>query len=368
MNIDQSKFLLSQEVTDKILLSMQEGLFILNSDDQIQNINQSGLRIFKFDSEKEIIGKHLNTIFAKPKEAFEFLIFLEKEKHLNYHELLLKKSNGQQMLCSLSASIIQDTVEGDILKVIILQDITERRKNEQQLENYSARLEKSNQELDQFAYIVSHDLKAPLRAIINLSQWLHEDAGESLSEDSKKNLEMLKGRAFRMEALITGILEYSKIGRAEVQLELIEVDALLNEILYLLLPPKHVKVKIAPDMPVLNAPKIMLLQIFSNLISNAIKYNDKAECIINIDVKEKDDFFEFSVQDNGPGIPKDYHEKIFVIFQTLQSRDKVESTGIGLTIVKKIVEDQGGRIWIESVEGEGTKFTFQWPKKNSARL
>jgi PAS domain S-box-containing protein len=342
---------------------MQEGLVVFNSEDLIQVMNDAALRIFGAEEEK-ILGRHIKELFAVQQEAYNLLILLEKEKHLNHYEVSFTRANGDPMICSLSASTIQDTVDGDLLKVLVVQDITERKLAEQRLREYSSRLEKNNKELDQFAYIVSHDLKAPLRAIINLAQWLHEDLEDTLSDDNKKNLEMLRGRAFRMEALISGVLEYSKIGRTKIEYEQFELSALLNEILDLLLPPRHITIRIAPGMPVLYAPKIMLLQVFSNLISNAIKYNNKPEGLIHIGVEDKKDYYQFFVEDNGPGIEPEYQEKVFVIFQTLQSRDKVESTGIGLTIVKRIVEEQGGKIWIESEVGKGTRFVFLWPKNN----
>jgi PAS domain S-box-containing protein len=362
--MNQPKFILSNEVTEKIFLSIQEGLVVCNSEDRIQIINGTALKIFGFTPEMEIVGKPIERLFTNAESAFDFLKFLEKEKQLNQQEIILGK-HGDEIVCSLSASIIQDSIAGDLLKIIVIRDVTEREETERKLQEYAARLEKSNKELDQFAYIVSHDLKAPLRAIMNLSQWLQEDLEPTLSDDSKKNLDMLKNRTFRMEALITGILEYSKVGRSKIQAELVDVSVLISDVLESLIPPKHIKIETS-KMPLLMAPKIMLFQIFSNLVGNAIKYNDKEQGLIKIHTQDLEDCYEFTIEDNGPGISKEFHEKVFAIFQTLQSRDKKESTGVGLTIVKKIVEEQGGKIWIESEEGSGTKFIFQWPKNNDS--
>src|SRR5690606_7540712 len=188
---------------------------------------------------------------------------------------ILKKVSGETIFCLLSASIIQDSLQGDLLKVIIFQDITERKQAELKVIEYSEKLEQSNSRLDQFAYIVSHDLKAPLRAISNLTQWLYEDLEKELNVENKKNLDLLKGRVMRIESLINGILEYSKIGRTKVDAEVVNVAVLIHEVLDLLVPPPHFKICIQGDMPVLNTPKVMLHQVFSNLISNAVKYNDK---------------------------------------------------------------------------------------------
>lgn len=355
MSTTPAKLLLPQEVTDKILRTMQDGLVVIDSEDNIQIMNEAARRIFGISPDAEVLGQHVQELFTQSQESFSFLFLLEKEKHLHQYETSFVRANGENIICSLSASIIADTVSGDLLKVIIFQDITERKRA-------AERLEKSNRDLDQFAYIVSHDLKAPLRAINNLAQWIYEDVGPVIADDSRKNLEMLRGRVLRMDALITGILEYSKIGRTKTSSGLVDVSALLGEVLDLLAPPKHIGVVVETDMPVLNTSKIMLLQVFSNLISNAIKYNDKPAGLITIRCAELHAHYEFRVEDNGPGIPAEYQEKVFVIFQTLQSRDKKESTGIGLTIVKRIVEEHGGKIWIESKEGNGSKFVFTWPK------
>lgn len=235
----------------------------------------------------------------------------------------------------------------------------------EELVEYSKQLEKQNRELNQFSYVVSHDLKAPLRAIFKLSEWIEEDLGKDVSEDVRNNMQTLRGRVTRLEGLINGLLEYSKIGKVNIKPEKVNVQAMLKDILEMLVPPPHITVNIQPGMPVFNTRKILLQQVLSNLIANAVKYNDKLAGTVNVEVKELDRFYEFSVQDNGIGIAPAYHEKIFVIFQTLEARDKVEGTGIGLSIIKKIVEDIGGAIWLESEPGKGSKFFFTWPKEEN---
>lgn len=223
-------------------------------------------------------------------------------------------------------------------------------------------LEQRNQELDQFAYVTSHDLKAPLRAIANLATWIEEDLGAGLPAENREQFELLKGRVQRMEGLIDGLLEYSRIGRTHQSHERIDIAELLAEIIDSISPLGRFSVEVAPDMPVLEATKIPLVQLFSNLITNAIKHHDRPDGTVWISVRELDQAYEFSVADDGPGIDPAYHEKIFTIFQTLKPRDQLESTGIGLSLVKKIVTTKGGTVTVESEPGEGAIFRFTWPK------
>jgi signal transduction histidine kinase len=224
-------------------------------------------------------------------------------------------------------------------------------------------LERSNHELGQFAYVTSHDLKAPLRAIANLSQWIEEDLKECLTTDTRKQMELLRGRVHRMEGLIEGILQYSRVGRVSMDVTEVDIGALLIETVETLAPPKDFRVDIDPGMPVLDAARVRLSQVFANLIGNAIKYHERDDGHVRVSLKDEGDFYRFSVADDGPGIPQAFHSKVFQIFQTLQARDTVESTGIGLTLVKKIVEEQGGTIELESTEGQGATFHFSWPKQ-----
>jgi PAS domain S-box-containing protein len=242
-------------------------------------------------------------------------------------------------------------------------DITDSKLAENKMQEYAVDLEKINKELDQFAYVVSHDLKAPLRAIANLSQWIEEDLGTNISDDIRDNMALLRGRVNRMQALINGVLDYSRVNRTNVTLEEVDILPLLQELISVLGVPETHPVLIDTAMPVLVTNQTRIEQVFSNLISNAFKYHDKPSGRISIQHEETKDFHQFKVVDDGPGIDPEYHEKVFVIFQTLQARDKVESTGVGLAIVKKIIEDQGGRIWIESQPGQGTAFVFTVPKQ-----
>ncbi len=274
------------------------------------------------------------------------------------------------------AYIVRDE-QGNVQKVRgLMVDISESKKAEEELKcraDELARLtkmltatnlalEKRNQELDQFAYVTSHDLKAPLRAISNLSQWIEEDLGDTISEETQHQMTLLRGRVQRMENLINGLLHYSRVGRLKTESETVSVENLLKEMIDSIDPPAGFTIEIGPEMPILNTPRLLLQQVFSNLISNAIKHHHRTDGKITISVKDQENFYEFMVADDGPGISAQYHEKVFIIFQTLQARDHIENTGIGLSLVKKIVENEGGTIWLNSQEGEGTTIHFTWPK------
>ncbi|MBO9700411.1 MAG: CHASE3 domain-containing protein [Sporocytophaga sp.] len=224
----------------------------------------------------------------------------------------------------------------------------------------SEKLKKSFSELDNYAYVVSHDLKVPLRGIYNLAHWMEEDYGNELSPEMHKYLDKLKGRVERMESLINGLLEYSKIGRTSQPLEEVNMNELLADIIDSTVP-EDFEVRLSNNLPVIFTERLRIQQVFSNLISNAVKYKGNKSGLITITSKEVPDGFEFTVEDNGVGISPEYHNKIFGLFQTLREKHEVESTGIGLSIVKKIIEDNKGSIRVVSNEGEGASFIFKWP-------
>lgn len=249
---------------------------------------------------------------------------------------------------------------------IVIQRITQsrnelRKKNIELADNIRA-LEKTNRELDKFASIVSHDLKAPLRAIGNLTGWIETDMKGKMPTEVQENFDAIKQRVRRMEGLINGLLEYSKADRKRGEVVTVDLKKLIADTLDFIGKPDNVKLEFTTAMPVFATDKLLLEQIFSNLLDNSVKYNDKSSVEIKVSAEEKNNQWLFAVTDNGPGIDAQYHEKVFVIFQTLKRRDEVESTGVGLAIVKKIIEEKGGKIWVESEPGKGASFKFTWPK------
>jgi PAS domain S-box-containing protein len=280
--------------------------------------------------------------------------------------------NGRVVWVESTSSVVKDD-EGKPMGLRgVTMDITARRKaaralrrRAKELTKLTTQLKRSNEELDQFAYITSHDLRAPLRGIHNLSNWIEEDLGAAMTPHAKEQMELLRGRVHRMEALISGLLEYSRVGRVKGQVQTVDVGRLLAEVTDLLAPADGARVEVIGTMPTIQGDRLRLQQVFMNLIGNALKHGKAAGVApqVRVSAREAGRFIEFSISDNGPGIAPEYHERIFVIFQTLAARDKVEGAGVGLSLVKKIVEGNGGTIRVESVPPEpGTTFTFTWPK------
>lgn len=297
-------------------------------------------------------------------------------ENIVWEKRYLRKS-GEPVWCSVAASIVRD--DNDSYFIVFIDDITARKASEQKLQRQkdelamnnlilaqmTASLGQRNQELDEFAYVASHDLKAPLRAIANLATWLEEDLDGQLPPENKQQLALLQGRVHRMEKLIDGLLAYSRVGRGDQLAEPVDLNRLLRNLVDLLDPPPGFTVAIAPNLPTINTARPALHQVFANLIGNAIKHHDRTDG--NIDIRcqlLEDGLYEFSVTDDGPGINPDFHHKIFSIFQILEARDKTENTGIGLSIVKKTVEAEGGTVTVESQVGQGCTFRFTWPQRS----
>lgn len=248
-------------------------------------------------------------------------------------------------------------------------EVTQRKKAEYAVEKLNKELEstvqelsRTNKELQDFIHIASHDLKTPLRGIGTLADWIATDYAEKFDEQGKEQVKLLTTRAEWTIRLIDSMLEYSDITRNRRNEKTVDLNTLLTEVIREISPPENIEMTIENQFPILLCEKAHLMQVFQNLLSNAIKYIDKPQGRVRIGCVEENGFWKFSVADNGPGIERPYFEKIFQILQTLSHRDEFESTGIGLTTAKKIVELYGGRIWLESKVGEGSTFFFTLPK------
>lgn len=269
------------------------------------------------------------------------------------------RSDGKPI--TIDAAFTMASVDNDLMVIATLRESTE------QLQRYARDLERRNQELDQFAYVASHDLKAPLRAIVNLSQWIEEDAKDTLPPLVRDHLGMLRSRVRRLETLIDGIHRYATATRPDHAPEPIDTGVLVREINEEQNARGRFIVNIPERMPTVVADRTRLWQVFSNLIANAIKHHHQDHGRIDIAVRELGDRYEFSVTDDGPGIAQEFHDRIFVIFQTLTPKDVKDSLGLGLALVKKIVREEGGTIAIESTAGNGATFRFTWPRRPEQR-
>jgi signal transduction histidine kinase len=230
------------------------------------------------------------------------------------------------------------------------------------LARITAELQRRNTELDAFAYAASHDLRAPLRGIANLAQWIEEDLQQSIGDDTREMLALMRSRMHRMEALIDGILQYSRAGRVHEPPEDVNAIALVHEIVDLLSPETATVIADA-SLPVLLTERLPLRQVLQNLIGNAIKHGGPGVSI-TVSAEDAGPMWRFQVKDDGPGIPEELQGKIWGMFQTLEARDKIEGTGIGLSLVKKLVEGQGGAVAVHSRPDEGAAFTFTWWKNS----
>jgi PAS domain S-box-containing protein len=285
--------------------------------------------------------------------------------------------NGTVVWVSMSVVPLQVKEKLHPCHLAMIEDITERKRMEDELNlahteleqrvlNRTAELDAVNAELKDFAYIVSHDLRAPLRAVSQLSHWLSVDYRDKLDEQGLEYLDLLVSRVQRMDRLIDGILTYSRIGRVPEKLEQVDLNHLVPNIVKSLSPPESIVINIQAGLPLVVGDGIRIEQVFQNLLSNAIKFMDKPKGKIRIGFSQEAGFWKFRVEDNGPGIDRRHYDRIFQIFQTLNSRDEQESTGIGLTVVKKIVEvSLKGKIWIESEPGQGSTFYFTIPRGES---
>ncbi len=276
-------------------------------------------------------------------------------------EYRITKSDGESIWVRDSGRASLDKQSGQVTVYGVVSDITINKYQESVKETLLQELQKANRELAEFAYIVSHDLKAPLRAISSLAQWLSEDYREILDEEGKEKVGLLLGRTKRMHNLIEGVLAYSRLGRMKPTMCRIDSHEETRQIIDLLSPPDHIEIAINGELPVIIYDRIHFNQIMQNLISNAIKYNDKEYGLVNISCRQSEGYWEYLVSDNGLGIEEQHFDRIFKIFQSLKPRDEFESTGIGLTIVKKIVEYYGGTIKLISQPGRGSEFRFTIP-------
>ena len=344
-----------------IIANMNLGLLELDHEGKIVLVNQSFCKMTGYSSEELVGQKGGNLIFTKEStEQINKQLANRNNGISSSYEITYtppNKAKRHWLVSGAPSYSIEGKLSGSIGVVL---DITEIKNLQFQKEGLLKQLEKSNIELQEYAHIVSHDLKSPLRSIYALISWLKEDNEDKLDDVSMQNFALIEATLEKMEQLITDILDYSSAGANTVEREKVNVNDVVTDILQLIYIPGHVKVNVLTQLPVVMAERTKIQQVFQNLISNAVKFINKSEGLIEIGVEEENDTYTFFVSDNGIGIEEKYHDKIFEIFHSLnKSKD---STGIGLSIVKKIIKLYGGEVWLESTPGEGTTFYFTLKK------
>jgi PAS domain S-box-containing protein len=276
----------------------------------------------------------------------------------------MHRDPGESVWIHATGQAVWDATGQPVRMAGSIEDVTQRHKLEAELVEMVEKLKKTNKDLDEFAYAASHDLKAPLRVIDNTSQWLLEDLEPHLTPETRENMRLLRNRVKRMEKLLGDLLEYSRIGRAQDErfAEAVTGRDLLENILGLLSPKAGFCVVAEPAFSEMKVMRMPLQQVLLNLISNALKHHDKPHGSVKLGMQDIGSMHELTVLDDGPGIPPQFHDKVFEMFRTLKPRDQVEGSGMGLAMVRKNVEMVGGTIVLESNPGQGSLFRFTWPK------
>ncbi len=342
-----------------------DGIVIIDERGLIDAMNPAAVRLFGY-AEAEVRGQNVSLLMPAPHRALHdgylehYVRTGEKRIIGTGREVEGLRKDGRTFPMDLTVAEMRLGERRMFTGVV--RDISERKQAEERHRLLMEEISSANEELTSFAYVVSHDLKAPLRAIGSLADWLSTDYADKFDAEGKEHMRLLINRVHRMGGLIDGILQYSRVGRVKEQLVAFDLPQTIADAIDLLAPPPSITISI-DNMParVWGEPT-RIQQVFQNLLSNAIRYMDKPAGSIRIACVDADPMWHFSVADNGPGIDQRHFEKIFQLFQTLAPRDKVESTGVGLALVRKIVEMHRGKSGVESVLGQGSTFWFTLPK------
>ncbi|MHC4508930.1 MAG: CBS domain-containing protein [Planctomycetota bacterium] len=353
------------QTRELILEEMPVGMVVVGRDKKIRKVNKTALTMMGCSSSEQLVGNVCHKKIC-PMAVNECPV-LDLGQSVDNSERTLLHSSGEEI--PILKTVLPISLAGEEVLLEAFVDITERRQAEQALERLNENLEsavweltRANKELQEFAYIAAHDLKTPLRAIGTLADWISKDYADKFDEPGKEQVRLLVAKAKQMTALIDDVLQYSRAGQSLQTREQVDLNEVLTRVIAEVAPPENIEITFEDKLPSMRCKKTHVVQILQNLLGNAIKYMDKPSGQIKVGCLEQEDCWKFSVADNGPGIDKKYSDKIFKIFQTLAPRDGVESTGIGLSIVKKLVELNKGRVWVESEVGKGSTFFFTLPK------
>ncbi|MCI2229248.1 PAS domain S-box protein [Polaribacter sp. MSW13] len=346
---------------DAILDNSQVGIVLANTKGNIIKSNKAFQNFLDF-SEEQLLQKNVEEISFQEEDE-KTSILMEELYEGRIDNFIVNKRYKTKKGIIIWAKTQIKSVKNEVGKithqVAVVQDITKELEQEKKLEFLLEDLTEKNKELRDFAHVVSHDLKAPLRNMNTLVSWLEEES-VAFSSNNNKNFKLLHKNLEKMDLLIAGILNYTTVDKVQNKKKNIDLNLLLKDIIDITYVPKHIQINLKSILPTVRGDVFRMQQLFQNLVNNAVKYIDKKQGIINIDCILEDEFWKFSIEDNGIGISEKYFEKIFEVFQSLE---KVEgSSGIGLSIVKKIIHFYNGKIWLTSVVNKGTTFYFTIPK------
>ena len=368
-----------EEKSLRLLEESKSNIYKTDMDGKITYINPAFMQLLEVSRPEELLGQPFlpERFWSDPEERNQFSQEFQK-RSIESRELTLKSSKSNTIYVTVFPGYTKDAFGEINGSQAVVYDITAKkelvalRKAEEELASLNNDLEsavrdlsQANEELQEYAHITAHDLKTPLRAIGTLADWLSKDYADKFDEQGKEKVRLLVTRAVQMSALIDDILRYSRVGHDSTKKQYVDLNTLLSEVIVGIDPPENIEITVENELPVLKCERTQILQVFQNLLSNAVKYMDKPTGQIKIGCVERDAFWEFNVADNGPGIDERHFERIFKLFQTLSPCEGVENTGIGLSIVKKIVELNGGSVCVKSEVGEGSTFVFTLPKQKS---
>jgi PAS domain S-box-containing protein len=354
----------------------KDNIYTADLEGQITYVNPAFMELLEVSDPAELIGLPFlpDKFWLNPQEGKQFLDDLRK-RNIESKELALRTLRGKKIyvtvFCSLTKNIHGETngSQGIVYDVTPNKELVALREAEEELEKLNEHLKsavwdlkRANRELQEFAYVAAHDLKTPLRAIGTLADWISRDYADKFDDQGKEQVRLLVTKAKQMTALIGDVLQYSSVGQSVQNDQKVDLNKVVADVITEVAPPDNIEVAIENELPAIMCKRTHVIQVFQNLVGNAVKYMDKPRGYVKIGYVEQDDSWKFSVADNGPGIDAKYFDKIFKIFQTLGPRKGVESTGIGLSIVKKLVELNKGRVWVESQVGKGSTFFFTLPK------
>lgn len=346
-----------------IMEQLEEAIIVADLDEKIVYINKSCEKMYGISS-SSLIGKFLSDmliVIDKDKEDLRKISQTIKDEKIYYGSHFSKRNNGEEFIVSIKIASLKDEEENKIGYVGTIQDVTLNMEFERTLKETTIELQEKNKELEQFAYITSHDLQEPLRIISNYSQLLHEKYQNTIDEETEKYFNYILDSANRMRILIKELLDFSRVGRKDAPFEKINIDKMLEDIekdFILKIKETDAKIRIETSLPEIYGIRIRIKQLFHNLISNSLKYRGKDNPQIVIGCYDDDPFYTFYVKDNGIGIEEKYFDRIFGIFKRLYSREQYPGTGIGLALCQRIVETHGGKIWVDSEPGSGSIFYF----------